>query len=185
MGNFYVNFCVRTTNRDGVITALQQANRTAYISNVPEKYIVVCDKEADTQDDNEILNVGKLLSRELSAPTLGVLNHDDDILCYWLFENGVVTATYNSCPDCLGEVVEADNPNIPYLCSVFGMPALVDTLEEILEGDDEEIFAIEIHEALAEALQLPLWSVGIGFNYITKGELPLDSKETDWLRIEG
>ncbi len=185
MGNFYVNFCVRTTNRELVISTLQQAKRTAYISNVPGKYIVVCDKEADTQDDNEILNVGKLLSRELSAPTLAIMNHDDDVLCYWLFENGVVTANYNSWPDYFGEAVEKDNPNIQHLCFIFGMPALVDTLEEILEGDDDDIDAIDLHSTLADTLQLPEWSVGIGFNYITKGELPPDSKETDWLRVEG
>src|SRR5258708_3151305 len=98
MGSFYVNFSVKSTNQSVIRTALQQARRTAMVSPSIDGYTVVYDRGADTQDDAEILAVGTLLSQGVAAPTLAVLNHDDDILYYWLFENGTLTDTYNSNP---------------------------------------------------------------------------------------
>jgi hypothetical protein len=39
-------------------------------------------------------------------------------------------------------------------------------------GDDAYIFASERHEDLAHALGLPLFSVGLGFNYVREGDAP-------------
>src|SRR5438045_3145331 len=80
MGNFYVNFSVKSGNRDLIVASLQEAGRVAYILPSDGNYIVVCEEEADTQATDSILAVGGLLSQELAVPVVAVLNHDDDLL---------------------------------------------------------------------------------------------------------
>ena len=42
--------------------------------------------------------LGTRLSLEFGCPVLAVLNHDDDILWYQLFENGKLADEYDSTP---------------------------------------------------------------------------------------
>jgi hypothetical protein len=64
---------------------------------------VAYNEEAESQSMRSILAVGRLLSREVGRPVLAVLYHDDDILCYWLFEGGELVDSYNTNPDAFEE----------------------------------------------------------------------------------
>jgi hypothetical protein len=136
-------------------------------------YVVAYDEEADSQAIEPILRVGSLLSQEAQASVLAVLNHDDDILCYWLFEQGQLTDSYNSRPDYFGEGEgegEADQGgDVRRLCAALQPRAALPQVEEILRGD--HVFAVEQHQQLAELLGLPSWSVGFGYRYAAEGEL--------------
>lgn len=78
MGNFYVNYTVRSEDQATVVKAL--AGRNAFITPPSKGAIVVFDEAADSQDPDVIMAPGVHLSRELGSPVLAVLNHDDDIL---------------------------------------------------------------------------------------------------------
>jgi hypothetical protein len=99
MGNFYTNFTLKTSDAVGVVATLKKASRSALVSPAADGYVVVFDEAADQQDTDAIEEVGILLSGQRSCPVLAILNHDDDILCYWLFNDGQRIDAYNSCPD--------------------------------------------------------------------------------------
>lgn len=191
MGNFYTNFTVRSADRDAVIVALGNMGRVAYVAPVDNGNTVVYDRQSDEQDLSAIEQVGTRLSLELNAPVLAILNHDDDILCYWLFQSGQLVDEYNSCPSCFHEASE--EPSGPTkcdaqkLCDAFGCPQNADRVEAILQkssfDDDGYVFEVDRHSDLVNALALSDYAVGMGYDYIEDGELPEGLKQDDLVHI--
>jgi hypothetical protein len=172
MGNFYVNFSVKDADQERVADALRRERRHAIVTPEDGGFVVVYDEEAESQSTRSILAVGRLLSGGVGRPVLATLNHDDDILCYWLFEGGELVDSYNSDPDAFEDEEgappwHAGDPE--KLCASLRPDADIAAIEEILRG--EYLFAVERHEKLAESLGLPSWSVGFGFGYVADGEL--------------
>jgi hypothetical protein len=172
MGSFYVNFTVKAEDPESVAQTLRRAGRKAFVSPDLSGYVVVTDQEADEQNPEAIQQVGELLSGALKTSVLAVLNHDDDILCYWLFENGSTTDEYNSAPGYFtGEDVQPSGGDAGRLCSVFGRKDALAEIKNILM-DQGYIFVLDRHEALTNALELPAASVGFGFSYLEAGDAP-------------
>jgi hypothetical protein len=185
MGNFYVNFSVKRDDPRRVAGALARAKCKACITPPSNGYVVVVEEQADTQDNKAIERIGALLSREADAPVLAVLNHDDDILCYWLFEDGRLSDSYNSCPDYFGEPDLADSDaggDAQRLCEALSVPSAAAAVDGILRGDDY-VFAMERHAALAEALGLPGHSVGLGYRYVEDGQSPEGLDPVQLIRV--
>jgi len=189
MGNFYVNFSVKSTDQAAVIAALDQARRTAFVSPVIDNYVVVFDRDADEQALEPILTVGALLSQSTGAPVFAVLNHDDDVLLYWLFEHGALTDEYNSDPAYGGddEFVDQATPtsaDLERVCYVLDVPEAIAAVRNILY-DTDYLFVLEQHQALVVLLGLPLCSVGFGFNYIDSDRADLGGwfSSSDLVRI--
>jgi hypothetical protein len=179
MGNFYTNFTARTPDRDAVIDTLRDMGRTAYIAPTSNGNTVVYDRECDDQSFDAIEKLGTELSSALNAPVLAILDHDDDILFYWLFESGQLIDDYNSCPSYFDEMADPSGPSgfdAVKLCAAFGCRQNVNRVAEILQkssfDEDGYVFAMERHQDLAEALELPDWGVGTGYCSIEIGELP-------------
>ena len=186
MGNFYVNFSVKRDDPQRIASALKLAGRRAVIMPSANGYVVVFEEESDTQDTAAIEHVGALLSREAQAPVLAVLNHDDDILCYWLFEDGRVTDSYNSWPDYFGETDEGQGDtggDARHLSEALSVPTATDQVAAILQGDDST-FALERHAALVEASGLPVYALGLGYRYITEGDFPDDLTPDQLIRVD-
>lgn len=172
MGNFYTNFTLKTSDTVGVAATLTKASRSALVSPAAGGYVVVFDEAADQQDTEVVEEVGSLLSGHHRCAVLAILNHDDDVLCYWLFAGGKRVDAYNSCPDYWDESADSDRGgDAGKLCETLGVRQFEAAVKRILY-DDEYTFALEQHSALVAALRLPEWAVGGGFNYIEKDELP-------------
>ncbi len=195
MGSFYVNHTVRAS-REQVMALLQEERRTAYVSPTMGGYTIVCDRECDHQDEAEILALGRHLSGRLGAPVLAVLNHDDDILCYWLFENGETTEEYNSCPDYFADeefgglgIYDGEEDEEEFaaertvvltgpgeeLCRAFGKTPLLAEVRSILESPD--LFALLTHKKLLQTLGLPECAVATGYRAIALGDAEIDRDE--------
>jgi hypothetical protein len=186
MGNFYVNYTVRTTNAKKVAGCLK--GRSAFVTPVDNGFVVVFDEESDTQDGNVFTELGMRLSKELQTTVFGVLNHDDDILWYLLFVNGSKVDEYNSSPNFFTEDDDSTPPsggNAELLCNIFEKDCSqkIDDLLREKSDDKHFVHAVERHAALVEALDLPLFAIGMGFNYISRGELPEGLSEGDLLRV--
>lgn len=193
MGNFYVNFSVKRPNQQQVADILRRRQRTALVTPAIGEYVVVFDEEADSQDDKSIQAVGEFLSRETQAPVFAVLNHDDDILAYWLFVDGQLIDFYDSAPDyfeggAFGNYEEDETEDKEQggdartLCTALAATSSPEQVERILRGD--YVFAVERHEKLAAVLGLPDWSVGSGYRYVAEnGELPDDLDEEQLVRV--
>ena len=172
MGHKYVSFSVRSSNQHQVAAVLQLAKRVAIVTPPQSGYVVAYDKLADEMDSRQILEVGALMSHEAKAVVLAVLNFDDDVLCYWLFENGQLTDSFNSRPN-YGERNAArtgvQGGDARRLCTALGAAASPNDVEAILRG--KYVFAVEQHESLAKLLELPSWSVGFGYDYVADNAL--------------
>ena len=117
---------------------------------------------------------------------LAVLNHDDDILFYHLYERGAKTDEYCSTPGYFsGEDSPPSGGDARKLCRAFESPN-TDGVEAILHPTDEDrpAFAVEQHDALTRALGAPDYAVGVGFTYVSRGELPGDLSDDDLLKVQ-
>ena len=186
MGSFYVNFSVKEAESRQVADALKRGGRRAIVTPSRGGYVVAYDDEADRQAIQPILAVGRLLSREVGRPVLAVLNHDDDILCYWLFTGGELVDSYNSNPAAFEP--EAGEPpwqvgDSAKLCAALNAGANVAAVESVLRGDC--LFAVHRHQQLADALGLSPSSVGFGYRYVSRGELEDDSGIGELIYVGG
>jgi len=175
MGSFYVNYTVRSSDQAAVVKSLK--GRSAYVTPVKDGAVVAVDEAAETQKADAVREVGELLSTGLNTAVLAVLNHDDDMLWYGLFERGRLTDEYDSSPGYFdGDTGPPAGGDARTLCAAFGRAGKEKELETILrkQSADEEgyVFAYERHADLVRALGLPDFAVGCGFNYVEEGELP-------------
>src|SRR4051812_12651514 len=96
MGNFYVNYTIRATNRDEIAKAFQ--GRNALLTPEKNGCVVAVDEISDEQNQEVISEVAANISKRFKCPVLAVLNHEDDILWYQLYESGELLDEYDSCP---------------------------------------------------------------------------------------
>ncbi len=181
MGNFYVNYTTRGPEREAVAKCLQSAKRKAFVSPTIDGTTVFFDEESDSQDDEIIRALAERVSRELSAPVLAVLNHDDDILIYWLFESGNLADKYNSCPGYFSDDDDGETPagcDAQKLCAAFGSAAKPARVDKVLRNE-EYVFAVERHQDLADLLKHPWPYVCMGYGYIKEGPLPNGMSKND------
>ena len=133
--------------------------------------MVVFDEEIESQDSELIIALGEALSQDILVPVFAVLNHDDDVLCYWLFDSGRVTDFYISDPAYFSdnEAEDEQGGDSLRLCTALGVLSAQAEVEACLREALD--FAGERHEKLAQLLGLPSWSVGFGYSYVIDGEL--------------
>jgi hypothetical protein len=169
MGNFYTSFTVRGTDQDSVVRAMK--GRTGAVSPTLNGYTVVWDAECEKQDEKIIERLGKQLSSALVSPVLAILNHDDDILCYWLYSAQAKLDEYNSAPGYFeGDNAPPSGGDVDLLLRTISPEASRDLVEQVLR-DTVYVFALERHTALLAALAMPSFAA-FGYKYISRGELP-------------
>jgi len=183
MGNFYVNYTLRGPEPEVVVTALK--GRSAIVTPKDKGSVVVFDAEAESQDLGVFDAVGRGLSTELRCPVLAVLNHDDDVLLYRLFDDGELLDDYNSAPAYPTPSVAPSGGNAELLCKAFEAdnPSAVSAILQKPQrgGPDGYLFAVHRHLALVEALGLSVFAVGAGFSQVSADDAPNGVCETDLL----
>ena len=181
MGKFYVNFSVKSTDQQKMAAVLRDSGRIAIVSPPQLGYVVVYDEETDRQALSSIIQVGTLLSESANAPVLAVLNHDDRILRYWLFEQGAIVDAYDSRPDYFNkfflDLNEDDDDEMKEIDTTqISRP---EKLKDCLKLNLDLVKTKKIlrnkypsettrHRAFATELGLPDWSVGVGYYDVPK-----------------
>ncbi|MCY7406216.1 MAG: hypothetical protein LH631_02245 [Alkalinema sp. CAN_BIN05] len=181
MGKFYVNFSVKSSDQHQVVAVLRDAGRVAIVSPPQAGYVVVYDEETDRQALSSIVQVGTLLSESVNLPVLAVLNHDDRILRYWLFEKGAIVDAYDSRPDYFNkffsDLNEEDDDEMKDIdiTQISRPEKLKDCLKSNIDlAKVKKILRNKYssettrHQAFATELGLPDWSVGVGYYYVEK-----------------
>jgi hypothetical protein len=176
MGGFYTNYTLRGPSQKAVATAL--AGRKAIVSPARSGCVVAYDEASDDQDGEAIAALGSHLSGSLRCPVLAVLDHDDDILWYQLYEDGKLTDEYDSTPGYFDPSAEPSAPaggDAERLCRVFGASD-VGAVEAILRKSsfdaDGYAFAHERHADLVRVLGLPEFAVLKAYASFERGEYP-------------
>lgn len=175
MGSFYTNVTLRGPDQDSIVEALQ--GREAYVTRALGEYAVVYDAECEDQDPEVLMALAAGLSAELECPALAVMNHDDDVLAYWLYVNGGLEDEYNSMPEYFEGLEEPSAPAggvADRLTGLFGgeLAAVERILRRGSLDDDGYALAVDRHSDLVAHLGLPECAVGCGYTYIEEGELP-------------
>lgn len=188
MGSFYVNYTVEWPDQAEVADAL--SGRRAAVSPSRDGCVVVFDEESDEQDTKVIVNMASWLSYEFSCPVLAMLNHDDDVLRYFLYDNGVLVDEYDSAPGYFqagGGTAGPVGGNAKKLCAAFGAGDLA-TVEQILRAPaaagDGYMVELDRHAALAAALGLPQFAVGTAYANLDRNEYPEGVTAADMMRTQ-
>jgi hypothetical protein len=164
MGNFYTNFAILGTDEEKVVAFFKQKHRRAYIVPDSNWITIAYDRDCEEQDLEEIEQLGQDLSENLESVVLSSLNHDDDHLLLRLFVKGTCVGTYNSF---------IDAPKMSFkLAKHFHQWSALPSAFFILAAP-WLLFQVWRHYLLAKSLGLPLWSVGAGYEYISKGAVPM------------
>ena len=204
MGKFYVNFSIQSTDQQQIVTVLQNAGRLAIVSPAHSGYVVVYDEESDRQALPPIVQVGSLLSESMNAPVFAVLNHDDRILRYWLFEKGAIVDAYDSRPDYFNkfflDLNEEDDDEMKDIdtTQISRPEKLKDCFKSNLDlAKTKKILRNKYpsettrHRMFATELGLPDWSVGVGYYDVEKlkkaivSDRSIDLKGQEFIQIGG
>jgi hypothetical protein len=155
MGGFYTNYTLRTADHDAVVKALKGFK--AVVSPVKNGCIVVAEEKSDHQSEAHVEKLASRLSGKLKCPVLAVIVHDDDILLYWLCDQGKLVDRYNSKPGYF-DPSKASPPiggDAQKLCRIFNSDKQ-ERVEQILRESrtDKYVFENERHAALIRALNI-------------------------------
>jgi hypothetical protein len=199
MGNFSTNFTIRSEDQNRIADSLRRLQRDAYVFPPAAANVVVVDDASDSQSFEDIELLGSTLSADLQRPVLAVMNHDDDILYYWLFADGDLIDHYDSTPDYFDfappdvDIIAASENYQPAppqggdavrLCAAFECPNNSSDAERILrKSSSEYVFAIERHEALLKALEMSDHALGTAYASFEHGELPDELDVAQCIRI--
>ncbi|HXY24257.1 MAG TPA: hypothetical protein VEI73_06370 [Candidatus Acidoferrum sp.] len=188
MGNWYTNICVKGAEQAKVVAALDELGRRAYVTPDMGGWIIVYDQESDKFDLNELESLALTLSTRLQCTALASFNADDGVLWLGIYEGGKLATRYASAKKQFEDGGEF--PQIPavaeVLCTLFEAPEKNQEVRKILRrphgilGLLSMLFKVRIayvvevlrHGDLAEALGIPIASVGLGYEYINRGETP-------------
>jgi hypothetical protein len=178
MGSFYTNVTVLSTDRDAVAIYLRESHRRAFVSPAAGHAIVIFDRECEEQDIQQLQKLAQGLTEHMACTALAALVHDDDVLWLALYEHGRLSATYDSSggtPTHAWRISRALNARarVVPVWLTLAAPRLLFLLSETIR-----------HAVLARLLHLPSHSVGFGFIYISRGEMPPDLKADDLLVVE-
>jgi hypothetical protein len=99
VGRFYTNITVRVAEQAQVAEVVRAARYRAWISPTVAGLTVVCESQSESQNLNTWHGVAQQLSLVLSCPALAVMNHDDSVLLYALYDRGRLVDQYDSNPD--------------------------------------------------------------------------------------
>ena len=187
MGNFYTNFSIKGISAERVVEHLERTGREAIV--VPERggWVVACPEETELQHPLLMEEFAEGLSGAVGGVVFGVLNHDDDVLAYWLAEEGKMLDEYVSDPGALeGREEPPEGGDARVLCETLGRLEAVDRVERILHPADDDPYAYSAlarHEALVEALGLPPYAVDLGYTTASAGDLPEGLDEDDLIEV--
>jgi hypothetical protein len=201
MGSFATNITLVRVAPSAVEPLLVEAGRSAFIGG-QDIHTVVYDEQGEAQDGSHAA-LAQELSARLGCVAVASLNHDDDILYLQVFEGGEVRGEYNSAPDYFADAYGFDDPDAEPDAGDGGdvgvggerfslgldparFAALVghgdaDRLAALMAGD--EVFASDLHHAVASELGLPTAACGFGFTYLARGELPDELGDDDLHRV--
>jgi hypothetical protein len=176
MGNFYTSFTVRGADQKSVVKAM--SGRKCAVSPTVNGYTVIWDAECETQDENLIHELGQKLSSGLVVPVLAVLNHDDDVLWYALYDSKGKLDEYNSAPGYFnGDATPPTGGNAQLLTKTMAPAAASKSVDQVLRSTDYA-FALERHSELLATLGMPPFAAS-GYRYISDGELPAGLDKND------
>ncbi len=119
------------------------------------------------------LTVSEFLAKELSAPVLHCIVHDDDVFAYRLYHIGNLIDEYSSNPACFDESIEPGRPpsggKVELFEELLPFSGQAEKLRELLKAPHADfIFEQERMSRFAELIALP--NACTSYEYLQDGE---------------
>ena len=179
MGSFYTSVVVRGAREDDVVDTLSQLGRKCFVASQGD-FVFIYDEQADEQRTGVLESLALTLATRLSCPALAALNHDDDVLLLWLYDEtggelrfgfgrglsldgGDRSATQDEFIDQLRHVFDTG--------SLSPEPDPTPLRLRILFKVYPFSFAFIRHEKILRAARIPVRPSMMGYNYVVQGEL--------------
>lgn len=160
MGSFCTQVLVCGSTQEACADIMRELGRRSIVVRPHRGIVPVCDQRTESQELDELDSLAASLSSRLQVPAVAVLNHDDDVLLRRVFgpeglrgycQSGIVAGgAYKALKEAC-----AARCSVLALRFAFARPTL---------------FEADRHERLARLLDLPPWSVGLGYTYLARGE---------------
>ena len=167
MGNFYTSVSLKNATAAAAASEMRSLNRDAYVLQAGLD-VVVFDREADRQDTEVLAALAEHLATRLDTLSFAVLNHDDDVLWFQLYNRTELVTEY----------ANRGGPRARVWALVTALASPKKCLPVWLTLHRPYLFQVFRHRRLVRQLGLPLASVGSGFDYIARGELPPNTEES-------
>jgi len=142
---------------------MRAQGRTCFVSPISRGFTTIYDRLCEEQDVNDLETLAADLSSRFHCAALAVLNHDDDVLWIGLAREGEWVTTYNS-----GQI---SSGSAWRLALEFRVLALLPAVWFLMRWPIV-LFEIWRHGAMVSALGIPNFTVGFGYNYLSRGERP-------------
>lgn len=157
MGNKYANILVKATDPQGIARFLNDMERHAYILPPKKGYILVCEEACEMFDMEVMSEITQKLTSRCACPAVGLMNFDDDILWYRVYNQGQLVDEYCDDPATPGnEGNHVDERHAESICQAFGQGGKQKQVAEILSASGEIYFSQSArHMALGKALGWP------------------------------
>jgi hypothetical protein len=172
MGSTYTNLTIRGPKSDQVYDFV--ADRPAYVSPIVSGCVVLLDQRSEFDPEYELVTLATALSMRFSSSVLTVKVADSDVMSYWLHRNGRLLDWYNSFSGETAPGIRLEGPsggNPEALISAFGTGSR-ERIQEILmtpHWPGRYVSEDLRHTDLIDQLNLPRFSVGIGYDYFCRG----------------
>lgn len=174
MGNFYTNVSLKNVSAPSVAAVMEALHRESYVLQTGADCIVY-DRDSESQDTEVLAALAEHLATELDTVAFAVLNHDDDILWFQLYDRSELVAEYAN--------QGGPRTKVGPLVKTLGAPSQL--LRIRFELARPYVFQVDRHEKLVGLLGLPIAAVGSGFGYIQRDEVPEGAEATDLLHVRG
>jgi hypothetical protein len=176
MGNFYANVVARA-ERAEIMPLLSALRRSAFVGFF-DGFAVVCDEECEKQDLDDLASLAATISARLSRGTVAVLNHDDDVLLFGLYLEGQLASEWGRSK--MAGVPAPATSRQDFVKRVRQVMGTASVRREspggLLTRAIRRLFMVAEHELIAAELGLPAATVGSGFRYVERGDVPFAQK---------
>lgn len=189
MGNFYANVVVRGPTEDAVADVLLGLGRVCYLAS-RDDFVFVYDAEADKQRPGVVESLALTLATRLACPALAALNHDDNALLLWLYDEtgGELRFGWGVALDeseRSGNIDEFTD-QVQHVFATGALPLEPDNAPlrlRILYRIIPFTFAYLRHERILRRARIPVRPAMMGYNYVAQGEMELADPELKVRRL--
>jgi hypothetical protein len=200
MGNWYKNVSLKDVRPADVLSQLNDFGRVAVVTPSIEGWVVVFDQECEKFDLDTLESLALTLSTRLRCSAVACFNADDDVLWFAVYKSGERTSRYASSLEEFEDRSEFSSPSefASALCREFGKPEHANRVRAILRRHRgllglltlinirlAYVAEIQRHQDLAALLGMPIASIGLGYQYVSRGELPVGMDSDTLLRTSG
>jgi hypothetical protein len=163
MGTFYTQLWITDSSTQACAELMKSLGRRSVIGPSHRHLTPIFDAASDEQDLGEIDSLAMTASSEMGNWAIGILNHDNSQLVFRIFHKGVERHHMQA-----GFFGSFDTSGSRDLCSAFNPKA--SQLFIALAMMRPRLFQSGRHARLARILDIPRWSLGVGYRYIQRGE---------------